>query len=207
MLIVRNFSLHSQSKCLIDSLSFEVDKGEILTIMGPSGIGKSSLLAYISGTIASDLSAVGDILLNDTTLTSVVPHRRGIGLMQQTPLLFPHMTIAENLLFAVPNLYENKTRHQKVINAIRDLELQGQENKLPDTLSGGQQARVALLRTLLAEPKCLLIDEPFSKLDATLRTTTREFVKEKIKQANIPTIVVTHDPDDASAMGGSIVHL
>ncbi|ADZ91137.1 ATP-binding cassette domain-containing protein [Marinomonas mediterranea] len=207
MLVVRNFSLQAGERQLIDDLSFEVNEGDILTIMGASGIGKSSLLSYISGTTPPALKANGTLLLNDIELVSKPPHKRDVGLMQQSPLLFPHMTIAENLLFAVPSHYSTKSRKQKVMDAINDLELQGHEEALPNTLSGGQQARAALLRTLLSEPKCLLIDEPFSKLDATLRATTRTFVKEKVKHAGIPAILVTHDPEDAESMGGAIIHL
>ncbi|BFM48423.1 ATP-binding cassette domain-containing protein [Marinomonas sp. THO17] len=207
MLSLKNFNLQLGEQSLIQNLSFDIQKGEVLSIMGPSGIGKSSLLHYLSGTLDHALSAQGEVLLDNKTLHDLGPQERQVGLLQQSPLLFPHMSILENLLFAIPHHHHKKTRHQKAQHALEKLGIPDKANVLPEALSGGQQARVALLRTLLAEPNCLLLDEPFSKLDPALRREVREFVLNEIRQANIPALLVTHDPEDAKAMQGQCIEL
>lgn len=207
MLSLNHFSLKLGDKSLIQDLSFDIQKGEVLSIMGPSGIGKSSLLHYLSGTLDRSLNAQGDILLDEQKLQHLAPQERHVGLLQQSPLLFPHMSILENLLFAIPHQHNKASRQQKAQDALEKLGIPDKANALPDTLSGGQQARVALLRTLLAEPSYLLLDEPFSKLDPALRREVREFVLAEIRHSNIPALLVTHDAADAKAMQGKCIEL
>ena len=207
MLSLNHFSLKLGDKTLIQDLSFDIQKGEVLSIMGPSGIGKSSLLHYLSGTLDRSLNAQGDILLDEQKLQHLAPQERHVGLLQQSPLLFPHMSILENLLFAIPHQHNKATRQQKAQDALEKLGIPDKANALPDTLSGGQQARVALLRTLLAEPSYLLLDEPFSKLDPALRREVREFVLAEVRHFNIPALLVTHDAADAKAMQGKCIEL
>ena len=207
VLSVNAFSLSLDGKQLIDNLSFKIDSGQVLSIMGPSGIGKSSLLNFLSGSLTSHLSASGEIYLNDQALHLLPTQERQVGLLQQMPLLFPHMSIIENLLFAIPSRVKKSERQALAIKALARLDIENKANALPKELSGGQQARVALLRTLLAEPKYLLLDEPFSKLDPALRRDVRAFVLDEIRQANIPALLVTHDPEDAKAMEGKCLEL
>lgn len=207
MLRIKNFSLSTQQRALIETISFDVAKGQVLSLMGPSGIGKSSLLHYLSGHLASSLQATGEIFLDDVSLHDKPAEQRKVGLLQQSPLLFPHMSIMENLLFAIPEGKAKKDRKNLAIEALEKLKIRDKANSLPSELSGGQQARVALLRTLLAEPDYLLLDEPFSKLDPALKRDVRSFVLEEIRQANIPALLVTHDEEDAEAMRGNRLFL
>lgn len=193
--------LGSAQRVLLRDLRFAVAPGETLTLMGTSGSGKSSVLAAIAGTLhsvaegAQALRFDGSITLNGIDLTQLPTARRGIGLLFQDPLLFAHMTVAENLLFAVPP-GPRAQRLQQVEQALRDAELAGYGERDPATLSGGQRARVALMRALLAQPRALLLDEPFSKLDAALRDQFRAFVFAHIRTRNIPAVLVTHDTAD-----------
>lgn len=207
MLTVNAFSLSLDGKTLIKDLSFEIADGQVLSIMGPSGIGKSSLLHFLSGSLSPNLTATGDAFLNDEALHTKATQDRKVGLLQQMPLLFPHMSIIENLLFAIPADINKPERITMAQQALEKLGIPDKANALPKELSGGQQARVALLRTLLSKPDYLLLDEPFSKLDPALRRDVRAFVLSEIQKANIPALLVTHDPEDAKAMEGECLEL
>ncbi len=193
--------LGSAQRVLLRDLRFEVAPGETLTLMGASGSGKSSVLAAIAGTLhsvaegAQALRFDGTVSLAGRDITHLPTAQRSIGLLFQDPLLFAHMTVAENLLFAVPP-GPRAQRLQQVEQALLDAELGGYGERDPATLSGGQRARVALMRALLAQPRALLLDEPFSKLDAALRDQFRAFVFEHIRAQNIPAVLVTHDAAD-----------
>ena len=193
--------LGSAQRALLRDLRFDVAPGETLTLMGASGSGKSSVLAVIAGTLhsvaegAQALRFDGTVSLAGRDITHLPTTQRSIGLLFQDPLLFAHMTVTENLLFAVPP-GPRKQRLQQVEQALADAELSGYGERDPATLSGGQRARVALMRALLARPRALLLDEPFSKLDAALRDQFRAFVFEHIRAQNIPAVLVTHDAAD-----------
>lgn len=178
--------------------------------MGPSGCGKSSLLSYLSGTLDSNFDAQGCIELNGDRIDSFSTQDRNVGILYQTPLLFPHMTNVENLLFAIDAKQQGLNqleRYNLAMSKLAELGLEAKANALPDSLSGGQQARIALLRTLLSSPNYLLLDEPFSKLDPQLRQSVRRFTLEQVKKANIPALLVTHDDEDVIAMGGELIQL
>jgi putative thiamine transport system ATP-binding protein len=205
--------LGSAHHTLVSGLRLHVPPGEILTLMGPSGCGKSSVLGSIAGTLASvseglqPLQLQGSVQLNGRELAHLPTHQRGVGLVFQDALLFPHMTVAENLLFAVPACDASGTngislttaqRQARVQQALQEAELSGMGNRDPSTLSGGQRARVALMRALLAEPQALLLDEPFSKLDAALRAQLRPWVFAHVRERRIPVVLVTHDEQDVA---------
>jgi len=189
------------------SLSENIAPGEILTVMGPSGSGKSSLLAYVGGFLDSNFQATGQILLNGEDLTNQPAHERHTGILFQDPLLFPHMSVGENLLFAIPASVKGPDRHQQAEQALGQAGLEEFFDRDPATLSGGQKARVALMRVLVSQPRALLLDEPFSKLDAGRRDQIRRFVFDEAKRQNLPILLVTHDEADAIAAGGKIIDL
>ena len=204
--------LGTAAQTLVQDLHLHVPAGEILTLMGPSGCGKSSVLAATAGTLASvseglqPLQFEGRVQLNGRDLTTLPTHLRSVGLVFQDALLFAHMTVAENLLFAVSRTLPLAQRQARVQQALQEAELSGLGERDPSTLSGGQRARVALMRALLAEPQALLLDEPFSKLDAALRAQLRPWVFAHVRERRIPVVLVTHDEQDV-ADPQRVVHL
>jgi len=198
-------SLHDQ--VLID-IATVVPPGEVLTVMGPSGSGKSALLALIGGFIDPVFATAGRIILNRVDITQMPAHRRRAGLLFQDDLLFPHLSVGGNLLFALPpNSTSRADRRQRAEAALADVEMADCFNRDPATLSGGQRARVALARVLIAAPSALLLDEPFSRLDVALREQMRVLVFSEAVKRRLPVVLVTHDPDDAAAAGGAVVTL
>lgn len=189
--------LSLRGTALLRGLRIEVPPGVAHTVMGPSGCGKSSLLAAVSGTLDAAFAFRGRIVLDGESVERLAPQRRRIGILFQDDLLFPHMTVRENLLFAVPP-GPRARREAAAAEALRALELQGFGDADPATLSGGQRGRVALMRAILAEPHALLLDEPFARLDAPLRARMRQFVFGLLRDRNIPALLVTHDAADVA---------
>ena len=197
---------------LVENLQISVEPGTIHTIMGASGSGKSSLLGAICGTLAPGVHFDGSVVLNGQRIDHLPTQARRVGILFQEALLFAHMTVRENLLFAVPaepNPHQQarqqahpkarqQLREDKVRQGLQDLEMTAFADADPATLSGGQRARVALMRALLAEPQALLLDEPFSKLDPDLRTRLRHFVFQLVASRNLPVLLVTHDDADVA---------
>ncbi len=173
--------------------------------MGPSGSGKSSLLAYIAGFLDPVFDATGTVVINGEDISRLAPEHRKIGLLFQDPLLFPHLSIAGNLRFALPKQQAEKGK--LIREGLEKIGLAGFEKRDPATLSGGQESRVALLRLLLSTPKAVLLDEPFSKLDTQLREEIRTQVFDNLRAAGLPTILVTHDQADADAASGTVLYL
>lgn len=196
-----------QNRLLFTPLTLTVHPGEVVTVMGPSGCGKSTLLNYICGVLPPAFQAEGSIRLAERELTDLPLEQRRIGILFQDPLLFPHLSVAENLAFGLKAGLSRQARRQRVETALRDAGLAGLGDRSPATLSGGQRERAALMRTLLAEPEALLLDEPFSTLDADLQARMRTFVFEHARQWRLPTLLVTHDPADAADAGGPIIVL
>jgi putative thiamine transport system ATP-binding protein len=189
------------------SVSHDIASDEVLTIMGPSGVGKSTLLAFVTGTLAADFTATGRVLLDGHDITNAPPHLRRVGILFQDDLLFPHLSVGANLAFGLLSGGTAAARQDKVEEALREVGLEGFADRDPATLSGGQKARIALMRMLLSEPCALLLDEPFSRLDATLRAQVREMVFDRAKARGLPVLMVTHDAEDALAAGGVIIEL
>jgi len=185
-----------------------VEPGEVLTVMGPSGAGKSSLLAFVAGFLDPAFSASGRVLVGGRDLTGVPPERRHAGLLFQDPLLFPHMSVGGNLMFALPQTLRGRAaRVARAERALAEFGLDGLFHRDPATLSGGQGARVALARVLLSEPAMLLLDEPFSRLDADLRVRIRELTFATIRDRRLPALLVTHDAADAEAAAGPVIRI
>lgn len=207
MLSTTPLHLYLEENLLLSLPALQVAPGEVLTLMGPSGCGKSSLLAALAGVLPASgpFRLEGDVTLGARRLTQLPPQARRIGMLFQDDLLFDHLTVAENLMFGMPaSVKGHRARREKAVTALAQVDLTSQADKLPGALSGGQKARVSLLRALLAEPEALLLDEPFSRLDKPLRAAFRALVFAQIKALAIPAILVTHDEDDAP---GTIIQL
>lgn len=192
---------------LLDKVSLNVAPGEIVTIMGPSGSGKSTLLAFAAGFLdTTAFTASGTVRLGDRRLDDKPPAVRRLGILFQDPVLFPHLSVAGNLLFGLPRVFHRTgaSRRYAIEVALESVGMSGFADRDPASLSGGQKARVALLRTLLSEPYVLLLDEPFGKLDVALRDEVRDLVFARAGERRLPTLLVTHDGADAVAAGGRV---
>lgn len=190
---------------VLDGFTLALAPGEVVTLMGPSGIGKSSLLAYACGLLPHGLRGSGEISVDGRAVTRLPPHRRGIGILFQDDLLFPHLNVADNLLFGLhPDTRGRAARHAAMAAALGEAELPGIERRDPQSLSGGQRARVLLMRVLLSRPRVLLLDEPFGGLDGPLRDRFRNWVLAAAAARSLPVLLVTHDPAEAA---GRVVRL
>ncbi len=192
---------------LLLSVDAHVQGGEVLSIMGPSGAGKSTLLAALTGTLAPAFTQEGRVILNGRDITDLPTEHRRIGILFQDDLLFPHLSVGQNLAFGLAQGGTRAERRERIETALADVGLDSFYDRDPATLSGGQKARVALMRMLLSEPEALLLDEAFSGLDAELREQIRALVFTRARTRNLPVVMVTHDPADAEAAGGPILKI
>jgi putative thiamine transport system ATP-binding protein len=196
-LVLSKLTLTIGGHVLLRDFDLAIAPGRIVTLMGPSGCGKSSLLAAITGVLEPAFRFAGDIRIDDRAIGLLPPERRRVGILFQDDLLFPHLSVGDNLAFAIPSDRRGAVRREVVQDALTDAQLVGLGDRDPASLSGGQRARVSLMRTLLSQPEALLLDEPFNKLDAALRQQFRGFVFERAVRMSIPTLLVTHDREDA----------
>ena len=203
-LVLENLSVARDGQIMFD-IDHRVAPGEILTVMGPSGAGKSTLLSVITGTLSPVFRTAGRVFLDGMDLSPLPPEQRRIGILFQDDLLFPHLSVGENLAFGLSASVEGRaTRQARIEDALDEIGLAGFSQRDPATLSGGQKARVALMRMLLSEPRALLLDEPFSRLDAELRAQVRSLVFARAQARGLPVVLVTHDAEDAAAAGGDV---
>lgn len=206
VLTLAGVRLEIDARALFPELDLAVQPGECATVMGPSGCGKSTLLAFVSGALDPVFRAHGRVLVGGDDVTDLPPEQRRIGIQFQDDLLFPHLSVGDNLSFALDGRIRDKAERQRRVEAaLAEADLAGFAARDPATLSGGQRARIALMRTLLAEPRVLLLDEPFNKLDAQLRKDFRRFVFDHAAERGLPMLLVTHDAADADAAGGMVV--
>jgi putative spermidine/putrescine transport system ATP-binding protein len=179
----------------IQAISLEIHEGESFAILGPSGCGKTTLLKCIAGLLHPD---EGEVSLGDNNMEVIPAEKRGFGMVFQHPLLFPHMTVIDNVAFGLKmqewGKKERRRASQEVLDAVG---LTGYDDRYPNELSGGQQQRVALARAIVIKPKLLLLDEPFSSLDPGIRGEMRQLLKDIHKQLRISMLLVTHDQDEA----------
>jgi putative thiamine transport system ATP-binding protein len=189
--------LRTPTALLVRDLQLQVPPGVVHTLMGPSGSGKSSVLAAVCGTLPAEVEFDGQVLLEGQRIDTLPTAARRVGILFQEDLLFAHMTVLENLLFAVP-AGPRAQRLAQVQQALADVELQDWQHANPATLSGGQRSRAALARALLAQPQALLLDEPFSKLDTALRARMRSLLFGMVQARHIPALLVTHDAADVA---------
>ena len=186
---------------VVQDLNLEMGEGELVTLLGPSGCGKTTTLRLVAGLEAPDSGQVG---LRGQDVTPLPPERRGVGLVFQDYALFPHLSVLDNVLFGLQALpaAERRRRAQDTLALVG---LTVFEGRMPHQLSGGQQQRVALARALAARPALLLLDEPFSNLDASLRHSTRAEVRSILRQSGTAALLVTHDQEEALAFSDRVV--
>lgn len=181
----------------VNQVSLDLAKGEILALLGPSGCGKSTLLRLIAGFERPDEGTVeigGRVVASPTHMTP--PEQRGVGMVFQDYALFPHLTVEQNVAFGLTRL-NRRQRAQRTAELLEQVGLQGLGKRYPHELSGGQQQRVALARAMAPDPTVILLDEPFSNLDASLRQQMRDQVRRILKTAGSTAVIVTHDQKDA----------
>lgn len=197
---------HLTIEPLFREVNFCVPRGEIVTLMGPSGSGKSTLFAWMVGALSDDFQAQGELWLDARRCDGLPVESRGLGILFQDALLFDPFSVGQNLLLALPERIVGRARREAVEQALDSAGLGDRYASDPATLSGGERARVSLLRALLAEPQALLLDEPFSRLDKTLRASFRTWVFDAVRARDIPVVLVTHDEDDIPP-GGELIEI
>ena len=204
-LALKQLSISWPDKPLLSRFSLTVSAGEIAMIQGPSGCGKSTLLSAIAGTSDPKLKIKGEIYLNGLSLANAPPQQRRIAILFQEALLFPHLSVAENLAFGLPAGMSRSARHNAVRDALCQADLAGYGETDPAHLSGGQKARIAMMRAMLSDPQALLMDESFASLDPSLRAQFGQFVADKIAQTKIPALLISHHQDDRQFATGKII--
>lgn len=193
---INNYQVFLNAVPLFSAINCRIQNKETLAILGPSGSGKSTILADISGVLTPSFVSEGQLTLNGEDLRKKPIEQRNVGILFQDDLLFPHLNVFENLVFGLPKKMSKTEKRQKISHALNESGLGEFADRDIATLSGGQRSRISLLRTLLSSPDLILLDEPFSKLDKTLRGVFREWVFQQIRELNIPAVLVTHDEDD-----------
>lgn len=208
MISIRDLTKSFGEVKAVDHVSFEIQEGESLAIFGPSGSGKTTLLRLIAGL---ELPDEGDIHINGALMSrggqAVPPHQRGIGFMFQTAALWPHMTVAQNILFGLHEL-SYPAAEGRLAELLEQTELHGLEKRYPSELSGGEKRRVSLARTLAPKPKVLLLDEPLTNVDPDLRLSLLRLVKESIANEKSTLLFVTHDHAEGNEIAeGNIMEM
>lgn len=189
--LVKNFGATQA----LNHVSLEIEPGELFFLLGPSGCGKTTLLRHIAGFYKPDH---GTILIGGDDVTGVPPYKRDTGMVFQSYALWPHMTIAENVAFGLQMRKLPKAEtDRRVLKALEAVKMEGRAKSKPNQLSGGQQQRIALARALVVEPRCLLLDEPLSNLDAKLRLEMRAEIRRICKETGLTAVYVTHDQKEA----------
>lgn len=202
-----NFRYKNSKIDTLKNVSFSMEKGEILSILGESGGGKSTVLRLIAGL---ETPSGGRLVIDNKTIfdsnTFTLPEKRGVGMVFQDYALFPHMTVDKNIKFGLNN-FDKKEKDIRVREMLELVNLQDFASRYPHELSGGQQQRVAIARALAPKPSVLLLDEPFSNLDAHLKSKIREELKVILNKTGITAIFVTHDREDVKSIADKVVLL
>jgi len=201
LLKLEQVSKQYQNKVVLDNISIEINKGEIISLLGQSGSGKTTLLNIILGLTKMDK---GKIFFEGQDMTSIKMKDRGFNIVFQDYALFPHLNAYENIVYGLKNKKGMVTEEQ-VVDYINFLELKAHLKKKISELSGGQKQRVALARTLVMKPKLLLLDEPLSALDGVIKESIKERIKSIAKELQLTIIIVTHDPEEALTLSDRIL--
>ncbi|MGG4495176.1 ABC transporter ATP-binding protein [Brevibacillus reuszeri] len=200
---IDRLSKRFKETAVLNQVSLSIEKGELITLLGPSGCGKSTLLRCIAG--LTDVEDGGKIVVGETDITQLSPKDREVGMVFQSYALFPNMNVYGNICFGLKMKGVKKEEYKERVERIIDLvDLRGRENSYPHQLSGGQQQRVALARSLVVEPKILLLDEPLSALDAKIRKSLQTEIRRIQQELSITTVFVTHDQEEALTVSDRI---
>jgi len=194
-------SFDQQKTWVINDVSFELSAGKICAIVGESGSGKTTLLRLIAGleTVDSGTIQIAEKVCSSSSLHTL-PQQRNVGMVFQDFALFPHLTVFKNIAFGI-----DKNQYAAVDKMLETLELSAHKQKYPHQLSGGQQQRVAIARTLIRNPKILLLDEPFSSLDGILKQNLRQELANIIRQFDVTALFITHDVVDALSIADEVI--
>ena len=205
MLSVNNLKISFDDNHVLDGYNLRLESGDIFALLGDSGSGKSSALRFIAGLENAQLGSVAldGNDLSDSGSHSVKPELREVGMVFQDYALFPHMTVFQNISFGINHL-SKKEKIEKVESLLDLISLEGIEKKYPHQLSGGEQQRVSLARSLATSPKLLLLDEPFSSLDKSHRDQLVKEVRDILKKAGVTSILVTHDESEAKEFADKV---
>ena len=204
-LVLHDIGKQFGDKRVLDGISFAVPKGEVLALLGPSGSGKTTLLRIVAGFETADR---GTIRVGEQPIERLPPAKRDFGMVFQHYALFPHLTVGENVAFGLEARRLPKPQvHERVAAALASVDLAGYERRRISEISGGQQQRVALARALAPEPRVLLLDEPLSNLDPTLRERTRRELAATLRRIGITTLLVTHEQEEAFDLGDRVALL
>ncbi len=205
MLSVNNLKISFDDNHVLDGFNLQLESGDIFALLGDSGSGKSSALRFIAGLENAQLGSVAldGNDLSDSGSHSVKPELREVGMVFQDYALFPHMTVFQNISFGINHL-SKKEKIEKVESLLDLISLEGIEKKYPHQLSGGEQQRVSLARSLATSPKLLLLDEPFSSLDKSHRDQLVKEVRDILKKAGVTSILVTHDESEAKEFADKV---
>ena len=203
-LCLKNISHKFGKLAAVNSVNISIESGEFVCLLGPSGCGKTTILRLAAG--LEPLQS-GQVTMGDTVVangvTNLPPELRSVGLVFQDYALFPHLNVVQNIEFGLKHLSRAERRH-RVLETLQQVGMSDYFHAFPHTLSGGQQQRIALARAIAPRPRLVLLDEPFSGLDAHLRNKVREETLRVLKENGITTIMVTHDPEEAMYMGDRI---
>lgn len=199
---IKNLSVALEGRDILRDVSLRVEEGELLSLLGPSGCGKTTLLKTVAGILAPRCGAVR---LDGEDITALPPHKRGVVILFQDIRLFPHMTAAENVAFPLRmggvGRKERQVRAEELLSRVR---LPGYGPRRVESLSGGERQRVALARALAARPRLLLLDEPFSALDALTKREIHRWYMDMMDQLKLTTLFITHDIDEAVLLSDRI---
>lgn len=200
---VKDLYKNFDGKDVLKTISFEVKEGEFLSVLGPSGCGKTTLLRILIGL---ETQNSGQILLDEKDISKLKPSERGMGIIFQNYALFPNMTVLENVEYALKLHPETKAKSREIATqTLEQIGMLDQLNKRPNQLSGGQQQRVAIARTLALNPKIILLDEPISALDVSMREVMKKELKEIQKKFNSTMIFITHEQEEAFYLSDRIM--
>ena len=207
ILKLKNISKSFNKVEVLKDINLNIQKGKIISLLGKSGSGKSTLLNIIAGFETSDsgeMNINNKIIFDNYTFTQ--PQHRNIGFVFQNYALFPHMNIFDNITFGIDD-YPKKEKIEIAKNLLKLVHLEGYEKRFPHELSGGQQQRIALIRSLSTNPEILLLDEPFSGIDAMVKVKIQKELLDILRQTHKTVIIVTHDIEEAKAMSDEIIYM